>query len=374
MSIAAASSLVVASVATTQASAADTLQVAVASAAPEQGIPLTIEFSGTSEAVDSEGDGPRLFAVLRPAGGIGCQARFGDDHSAAGGVSTELLSNNFDSYDGSPRVGPGPYQKPDTFNPPDVGTFLVCAWLETEKAMLVGPASTTFSTRGPQVSQLTVSLPHPALPEVAFQIDYTTHTDQQLSIYSDIRPSGGLPCAVNHTLDGQQNQGPPFSYNNPFFLANENIFGGPATIAETVTEPVGPYNVCTWIEGPRENEVDATASTGIYVGTPPPKPKPRVTHAVSPLLSLRSARVSRRHGALLTGGASSSLTGHLKVAVSCGHSSTKGEARVRRGHFQLRLAVPRRCRVGSTARVTVKWPGSHAFLPQAASDTVKVVR
>jgi hypothetical protein len=368
---------VAASVAPAQASAADTLQAAVTSPAPEQGIPLTIEFSGASEAVDNEGDGPRLFAVLRPAGGIGCQTNYGDDHSAAGGVSTELFANDFD-YEGSPRVGPGPYKQPDTFNPPDVGSYLVCAWLETEKATLAGPVSTTFSTRGPQVLQLTVDLPHPALPGVAFQIDYTTHTDQQLAMYSDIRPTGGLPCAANHTLDGQQNQSNEsnsYPFYNPFFFEdNQQVFGGPTTIAGTVTEAAGPYDICTWIEGPRENEVDATASTNIYVGTPPPKPTPRTVRAISPLLSLRSARVSRRHGAFLTGGAASSLTGHLRATVSCGHSTSKGEGRVIHGHFSVRLAAPRRCHVGAKARVTVSWPGSRAFLAQSTSDTVKVVR
>jgi hypothetical protein len=373
--------LVSASVATSievaPASAADTLQVAVNSPAPEQGIPLAIEFSGASEAVDSEGDGPRLFAVLRPAGGIGCQADYGDDHSAAGGVSTELFNNDFD-FEGSPQVGPGPYTQPDTFNPPNVGTYLICAWLEGEKATLAGPVSATFSTRGPQVLQLTVGLPHPALPGVAFQVDYTTHTDQQLTLYSDIRPSGGLPCAANHSLDAQQNQSNESdsnTFSNPFFFEeNQRVFGGPTTVAGTVTEAAGPYDICTWIEGPNENEVDATASTNIYVGTPPPKPKTRVVRAVSPLLSLRSAKVSRRHGAFLTGSAASSLTGHLRASVSCGHSTSKGEARVTHGHYSVRLEAPRRCHAGAKARVTVSWLGSRAFLAQSVSDTVKVVR
>ncbi len=370
--IAGAALIAAAFVSTTQASAADTLQVAIGSSAPEQGIPFNIGFSGASEAVDSEGRGPLLYAVVRPAGGIGCQGNYVDDRSAAGGVSASIYSD--EGFSNPPRVGPGPFQESATYNPPGVGTYLVCAWLETEKATVAGPASATFSSRGPQVLQLTVGLPHPALPGVAFQIDYTTHTDQQLTMYSDIRPSGGLPCAVNHTLDGQQNQAnKTFAFESPFVVDNQRIFGGPATATATVTEPAGPYNICTWIEGPTENEVDATASTGIYVGTPPPKPRPR-PHALSALLSLRSARVSRRHGALLTGAAASSLTGHLKVAVTCSHSSAKGEARVAHGRFRVQLATPRRCRVGAKARVTVKWSGSRSFLAQSASDTVKVVR
>lgn len=372
-----ASTSVAASMEVAPASAADTLQIAVNSPAPEQGVPLTIEFSGASEAVDSEGHGPRLFAVLRPAGGIGCQADYGDDHSAAGGVSTELFNNDFD-YDGSPQVGPGPYTQPDTYNPPNVGAYLICAWLEGEKTTVAGPVSATFTTRGPQVLQLAVGLPHPALPGVAFQIDYTTHTDQQLAMYSDIRPSGGLPCAANHSLDAEQNQSNESDSNtfgNPFFFEeDQHVFGGPTTVTGTVTEAAGSYDICTWIEGPNENEVDATASTNIYVGTPPPKPKTRAVRAISPLLSLRSVRVSRRHGAFLTGSAISSLTGHLRAAISCGHSTSKGQVRVTHGHFSVRLSTPRRCRARGKARVTVSWPGSRAFLAQSASDTVQVVR
>ncbi len=272
-----------------QAQAGDTLQIAVGSAAPEEGIPLSIGFSGASDAVNNEGDGPQLSATVRPAGGIGCQSDESNDHSAAGGVTTTIYSNeDFDS----PREGPGPYNQVATYDPPETGAYLVCAWLEEESengetTVLAGPVSTTFSARGPQVYQLAVGLSHPALPGVAFQITYTTHTDQQLAMYSAIRPAGGLPCAVNHTLDGQQNQNETDLLGEPFLLDGEKIFGGPATIAATTTESAGSYLICTWIEGPSENEVDATAATNISVGTPSPPssptPTPTPTRNRSPL-------------------------------------------------------------------------------------------
>jgi hypothetical protein len=274
-------------VSTAPALAGDSLQVAIGSASPEQGIPFSIGFSGASEAVDTEGDGPRLAAVVRPAGGIGCQSDYSNDHSAAGGVTTAIYSGeDFDS----PREGPGQYNQVATYDPPEIGTYLVCAWLENqsedgETTVLAGPVKATFSTRGPQVYQLTVALSHPALPGIAFQIEYTTHTDQQLALYSTIRPAGGLPCAVNHTLDGQQNQSETDLFGDSFLLGGEKVFGGPATIAATTTQAAGPYLICTWIEGPSENEVDATAATDIDVGTPaPPAPPPQKARSRSPAL------------------------------------------------------------------------------------------
>jgi hypothetical protein len=190
---------------------------------------------------------------------------------------------------------------------------------------------------------------------------------------SVIRPVGGLPCAANRELDSQQNQTETSLVGGSYFNGGERIFGGPATVAATVTEPAGPYLICTWIEGPNNLEVDAALSTSIYVGTPPPPP-PERRHAISPLLSLSGISVSRRHGTVVRGRGASALSGRLKIGVSCSRSNVTGAALVTRGQFRLRLATPRRCHAGGRARVTVRWTGSNAFLPQSVSDVVKVVR
>lgn len=241
----------------------DVLKAAITSATPEQGIPVTIAFSGETQADDSSGDGPRLYADVRPAGGVACQGTYGADSSAAGGVSHELYFYN--------KEGPGSFQESTTYDPPNVSQYLVCAWLENEgEEALAGPVSTSFSARGPQVAQLTVRLASPAKPGVGFQIDYTTQTDQELTLYSTIKPSGGLPCASSFELGQHQNQ----SQEDIFFFGNK-VFGGPATVSGAVTEQnAGPYLVCSWVEGPNEGEVDASGTTAVYVGTPPrPAPK-----------------------------------------------------------------------------------------------------
>lgn len=249
--------------------AADTLQIAVKTATPEQGIPVTVSFAGSAGAIDNDGDGPWLNAVVRPAGGIPCQPSYESDQTAAGSVSDDLFNDDW------PEVGPGSFSETTTFDPGSVGSYLVCAWLENESnGVTAGPVAATFAARGPQVSELAVSLGSPALPGVGYQINYTTQTDQQLSLSSIVKPAGGLPCASSYELEQDQNQS-----EEDIFEGSVNVFGGPETTTATDTEQTaGSYVVCSWIEGPSDGEVDAALSTPIYVGTPPtttsPAPKP----------------------------------------------------------------------------------------------------
>jgi hypothetical protein len=240
---------------------ADSLQIAVQSSNPEQGIPVNLSFGGTAGAIDSSGDGPFLNAVVRPAGGVPCQSTYENDQAAAGGASTNL----FGTFNW-PEVGPGSFQVPDTYNPPNTGAYVICAWLENNANLAtVGPIATAFGARGPQVSELSVALASPARPDVGFQINYTTQTDQQLSLYSIVKPAGGLPCASSFELDQQQNQS-----ENDVFQDSTSVFGGPVTTSGTDTETSGgSYLICSWIEGPNGGEVDAATTTGLYVGIPP---------------------------------------------------------------------------------------------------------
>lgn len=247
------------------ASAADSLQIAVETATPEQGVPVTLDFTGTADAIDNYGDGPALKAIARPAGGVPCQPSYDSDQAAAGGVNQGLFGD-------WPEVGPGSFDEPTTFNPKGAGPYLVCAWLEDyNDTVREGPISASFTARGPQVAELSVALASPALPGVGYQINYTTQTDQQLSLYSIVKPAGGLPCASSYELEQEQNQA-----ESDVFDDYTSVFGGPTTTTATDTESTpGPYLVCTWIEGPSQGEVDAAASTPIYVGTPTtPAPKP----------------------------------------------------------------------------------------------------
>jgi hypothetical protein len=254
------------------AAAADSVQISIQTATPEQGVPVTIAFSGSAAAEDTEGDPAVLVAVARPAGGLPCQSSEQNDADAAHSESTTLFQDDYfgGGYDGV-AVGTGSFDQTAEFNPPAPGSYLICAWIEDENNSETTSAatSTTFSARGPQVEQLTVSLPQSARPNVAFQIAFTTQTDQQLNLYSVIKPSGGLPCASSYELESAQNQ----ELDDLFGDEGQSVFGGPTTTTTTATEKGGSYVICTWVEGPNQEEVDATTSTSIYVGTPPAPPR-----------------------------------------------------------------------------------------------------
>jgi len=251
------------------AAAADTLQISVQTLIPEQGVPVSLQFSGAAGAIDNSGDGPYLYAVVRPTGGVGCQPSFGSDQAAAGPASTNLFDES--------EVSVGSVAQQTTYNPPDVGSYLLCAWLENNgdsgdfplpsSDVTGGPVSATFSARPPQVSEFNVALAGSALRNVAYQISYTTQTDQQLGLYSVVKFAGALPCASSYELEQQQNQ-----TENDIFGTDTTVFGGPTKTTGTDTETTaGSYIICAWIEGPNGAEVDAASSTAIHVGTVSPR-------------------------------------------------------------------------------------------------------
>jgi hypothetical protein len=288
---------VLASSALAEPAGADSFEITVQSVAPEQGIPVGLRFSGTASPV-AEGYGPYLYAVVRPAGGIACQSSYGSDQAAAGGASETLRFGDWGEAH-TVEVGPGSFEAQITFNPSAVGPYIICAWLEKSpfdeshspfpaSEVTAGPLSATFTARGPQVSALNVSTAGATLPGVGFQINYTTQTDQQLQLYSIIKPAGGLPCALSFQLDQQQNQAELNVFND-----NVSIFGGPTVTSATETEQYsGPYIICAWIEGPSQGEVDATVSANIYVGTPPQPPPTHHFRCTVPRIR-RNARLAR---------------------------------------------------------------------------------
>jgi hypothetical protein len=248
---------------------------------------------------------------------------------------------------------------------PKIGSYLVCAWLG-DSTSAVAAGSATFSARGPQVSQLTVQLPAPPRPGIAYQIDYTTRTDQQLSLYSIVKPASGLPCASSFELEQQQNQ------SESVLIGSDAvpIFGGPATNTATDTKNRGPYVICTWIEGPNNGEVDAASSVPIYAGTPasrPPRP-------ADPHLRLTHVSASRRHGAGVRGTTAAGLTGRLVASATCGRVAISDRPAVAHGHFAAHLQIPRACRKYRSVLIRVTWNGSKSFARQSVTDLARIDR
>jgi hypothetical protein len=343
------------------AATAATVSVSATTLTPEQAVPVQLSFSGTADP----GASSNLEAVVRPAGGIACQPDYASDLSAAGSADTVLFSDNAE------LVAPGGFQVGATFKPPAAGGYQVCAWLSQPTGSsghaVSGPATATFSARPPQVSQLTLSVPAPLTPGVAFQLGYTTQTDQQLNLYSVIKKAGALPCANSYELEQQQSQ-PEATLLGP---GDQQVFGGPTTTELTTRQKAGAYLVCTWIEGPNTSEVDASLSTQVTVGSSAPPPVPKASRLQ---LRLGTITASRSHGISVTGTTAAAFTGRLAALASCGSSTERARAQVRKGRFSIHLGLPKGCRGRQHVRVTASWVGSATFAKARTTTSVRIRR
>jgi hypothetical protein len=339
---------------------ADTSSIAVVTttATPEQAFPVDLSFSGTNAlAGDAE-----VEAIVRPAGGPACQASYQEDTATFPGEDTTILAP------GAQTVAPGAYQVAGSFRPPAPGSYQLCAWLAQNQNStdqpVSAPASLSIAARGPQVSQLTVTVAKDLQPHVAFPVTYTTQTDQVLSLYSVLRPASEAPCPTSFSLDQGQNQ----SETQLLGSGQQQVFGGPLTTTVTTKQKTGLYIVCTWVQGPNTGQVDGAVTTPVTVGTPAPPV------AAKPRLKLTRATASRKHGASVSGTTTSGFTGKLVVSAACGSARAKRTATARKGRFASHLRLPRGCRTARKVRLTVAWAGSSAFARQSVAKTVAIAK
>jgi len=317
--------------------AATTLQVALQTATPEQNLPVVLGYSGSN---DSSGD--QVFSVVRPAGAVPCADSYQNDLNAAGNADYVLTT------DSQPL---GAFTFTRSYQPPEPGGYIVCSWTENGSTVLAGPITTPFTARGPQAS-LSVALPLAPVHDREFQIQYTVQTDQNLSLYSVIKPAGATPCAANYSLELDQD-----GDASTVVVSGNTVYGGPTGSTGSATEPSGSYLICSWVEGPDPHEVDAAVSTPVTIPAPPPKPR-------HPGLRITHATLSHKHGATVRGTTSPSLTGRVEVFVACGKGSTSTVPRINDGRFNGHLRLPRSCRRARSAKVGVVWAGSPTFARQ----------
>jgi hypothetical protein len=339
---------------------ADTSSIAVASttATPEQAFPVDLSFSGTNALT-----GPaEVEAIVRPAGGPACQTSYQEDTSTFTSQDTTILAP------GAQTVAPGAYQVTASFRPPAAGSYQLCAWLaenqDSTDQPVASPATLSISVRAPQVSQLTVAVPKDLLPNVSFDVSYTTQTDQQLSLYSVLYPAVGADCAASFEANQQQDKVETILSG----LFSSQVFGGPATTTVTTKQKTGLYQLCTWVEGPNGGEVDGSASGTVTVGHPVPSAPP------SPKLKLTKATASHRHGVTIAGSSASGFTGKLVISAACGSGTAKRTTTARGRRFASSLPLPRGCRKAKHVKLTVAWAGSSAFSKQTVSRSVPIAR
>ena len=283
---------------------ASSIAVATTTATPRPGGSVDLAFSGTNALTANA----EVEAVVRP--------------SAAWRAwpTTRRTPRRFRlrTWRSSPRgaesVPPGAYDVSGSFKPPAPGSYQVCAWLAQNQNStdqpVSPPATLTLAARGPQVSQLTVTVPKDLQPNVTFPVNYTTQTDQPLSLYSVIYTTDQGPCPASFDLN--QQEGRVETVLSAF--GSTSVFGGPATNPVTTKQRTGLYLVCTWLEGPNSGEVDGAASTPVTIGTPAPP---------SPKLKLTKAAASHKHGVAVAGGTVSGFTGKLAVSAACGSATAR---------------------------------------------------
>jgi hypothetical protein len=336
---------------------ADTSSITVASATavPEQAVPVDLTFSGTNALTGNA----EVEAIVRPAGGLSCLTSYQEDTSTFPGQDTIIFAP------GAQSVAPGAFQVAGSFKPTAPGSYQVCAWLEqnlnsTDQAV-APPATVTVGARGPQVSQLTVTVPKNPTPGVSFQVGYTTQTDQQLQLFSVLRAAAEGVCPSSFELDQAQNQ--PETSLTPVGMS---VFGGPSTADVTTKQKTGSDVICTWVEGPNPAEVDDAASTPVTVGAPVPSAPPK------PSLKLTKVTASHKHGASVTGTTAAGFTGRLQLTAACGASTARRNATARNRRFTATIGLPAGCRKAKKLKLTVSWAGSSAFAKQSVSRSVAI--
>jgi hypothetical protein len=263
------------------AAEADQLNVSLGTGTPEQGLPLTVSYSGESTLKSFEGGSLAVYAAtivayIRPAGGAPCQENSYEDAQIAGPADVSISgSKNF--------FEPGPISDTGTATPPAPGAYVLCAWLEVVNgdgivtSTVLASTSTSFTAQGPQ-AHLTLDAPASAKPGSQFTVGYTTQTDQALTFSMAARPDGSSGCAANAELEAGDGELEVRTSSDPldWLVNDQSVFGGPTATMTYATAPTaGQYLVCAWLEGPTAGEVDASASALVQVGTPtPPPPAP----------------------------------------------------------------------------------------------------
>ena len=91
-------------------------------------MPFTITFAGTDTPFNEHGNTPYLYAVVRRENGVGCQPTYGQDQQVAGSDAATVV---YDQYTANNPVPDGSFSIPITFTPV-TGSYIVCAWLETD--------------------------------------------------------------------------------------------------------------------------------------------------------------------------------------------------------------------------------------------------
>ncbi|HEY5427502.1 MAG TPA: hypothetical protein VIK04_00175 [Solirubrobacteraceae bacterium] len=107
--------------------ASSTISVTTNTTTPEQAVPVDLTFTGTNGSTGNA----QVDAVVRPAGGLGCQGSYQEDVSTLGREDTTILAP------AGQTLPPGAYR-----------AYLICTWLEGPNTGEVDKTASTPITVG----------------------------------------------------------------------------------------------------------------------------------------------------------------------------------------------------------------------------------
>jgi hypothetical protein len=272
------------------AAMADSLTVSLSNAKPATGTPITATFNTSATPINSNGDGPYLYAVVQPSSAGGCQPTFGDDQQVVGSQANILVQGGYNG-----EVTTGQDSKSYNYTSYTAASYTVCAWLETAYSDYSGSGNTSSVVTATATSGLTAvntdtlstslstSAPYPHVP---FTVSFTGNATPINSngngpyLYAAVQPSSAGGCQPTFG-DDQQVVG---SQANILVQGGDNgeVTTGQFSNVFNFSAPTGAYTVCAWLEtaynddsgsGNTSSVVTATATpVGFTIASPPPPP------------------------------------------------------------------------------------------------------
>jgi len=273
------------------AAMADSASISLSNAQPATGTPITVTFNTAATPIDSNGDGPYLYAVVQPSSAGGCQPTFGDDQGVVGSQASILVQGGDNG-----QVTTGQDSQSYNYTSYMAAAYTVCAWLETAYDDYSGSGDTSSVVTATATSGLTASNTDtlsPSLstsapqPNVPFTVTFTGNATPIDSngdgpyLYAVVQPSSAGGCQPTFGDD----QGVVGSQANVVVQGGDNgeVTTGQFKKVFNFSAPKGSYTVCGWLEsdyddysgsGDTSSDVTAAATPVTFTIASPPPPPP----------------------------------------------------------------------------------------------------
>jgi hypothetical protein len=214
---------------------------------PVEGVTTQIGAAGSVTAPGGES----LYITVKPTGAAGCGANRGAD-------TGETLISTF--------AAAGPYTRSVNYTFVTAGSYLLCAWTQSDSTTVTATYTTTAFVRIPKLS-IAVAAPASVQPGQTFQVTTTTQAEAARSLYVFALIDTGRGCPANASA----------AYNGSTNIVNGSaIVGGPTTDTRNVVLQVaGQYLLCGYVHYQSSSmPPEAVSTNAIAVVQPPPPPPP----------------------------------------------------------------------------------------------------